>query len=258
VLEKGDLADTPFPLLLARHNDARSDGTLSLILGRFTKRVYLRSGAVVFASSDDRNDRLGETLIRRGMLGLPEFHRASSEMRPGKRFGGLLVEKGFMTPKNLIWSVKEQVKEIIFSLFDQPAGPYTFTSGDAAGEEVITLNMNTPELIKQGVERMDRIAVPLSVLNHPDCVLSLTRPAESVLSSFATTTEESEAVLSLENPVALEELCRSTSMIHFSLIKFLWALHILGMLNIEPGEGRRAPSRADDLGITAEDLQSLE
>ena len=90
MIETGNLSQVCFPLLLARHHGGGSTGTLEVHEGLFRKKVYLREGRVIFAASNDRNDRLGEMLIRRGALKVPDYFAASGEVVPGKRFGTLV------------------------------------------------------------------------------------------------------------------------------------------------------------------------
>src|SRR2546427_457822 len=69
-------------------------GTLTVSRGEICKKVYLSAGRVVFATSNHAEDRLGETLVRSGMIGYREYEEASRLLGNGKRLGGILVELG--------------------------------------------------------------------------------------------------------------------------------------------------------------------
>ena len=252
--ETGNLAQDCFPALLARYFKAGVDGTLELHVGLFRKVVYFQGGRVVFAASNDRNDRLGECLIRRDALKVPEFLEASAAMVPGKRFGTMLVERGVLTPEQLVWAVKEQVKEIVFSLFDGCAGTYLFRKGQAAEDEVITLNLNTPELIRQGVARMDHATWPLEVFRDSGSRLELLQPKEEVAAAFELGEFEQESLDQLVKPKRLSDLFGETPFPHFDLLKFLWVLYVLEMIRVLPPE---APDIPLDLEVTGEDLGQL-
>ena len=71
----------------------------------------------------------------------------------GKRLGAILVELGYLSPKDLFWGVKYQVKEIILSLFGLEYGTYEFCEGCIPEDEVITLNMKMQDLINEGMSR---------------------------------------------------------------------------------------------------------
>lgn len=257
--DHGDLAAVPFPLLLARHYQTKSTGALEVSAGPFKKKVFLREGGVIFAASNDHNDRLGELLIRRDVITVPEHVRSSAALVRGKRYGTILVEREVISPSQLVWAVKEQVKEIAFSLFALPTGPYRFLEEADAGEELITLSINTPELLRQGVQRMDTVTGPLSAFDSLTMRLEPALKASEISGPFQLSAGEIELVEELEKRPALGELFERTTLPHFAMVKFLWVLLILGL--IRPGSGgpvTEGDSEApEELGITGEDLSDL-
>jgi hypothetical protein len=259
--EQIDLAKIPFPVVLTHHYRDRATGSLTVTSGSLQKRVFLDKGAVVFAASNDLNDRLGEMLLRRGVLKLGDFLAASNAIVPGKRFGTILVEQGVFTPGQLVWAVKEQVKEIVFSLFGLPSGNCSFAVGADAGDEMITLAINTPELLRQGVARMDNVIWSLDALRQPRTKLRLKRSVEKAMEPFTLSDAETSLLSSLSQPRRLEEICQTTQISHFPLLKFLWALLILDYIQTLPeAEGSSSPGPAEalpELEVTGEDLESL-
>lgn len=249
-------AEGGLPLLLANHFKARSTGVLEVAAGAFLKRLYLEKGGVVFASSNDRNDRLGEMLIRRGVLAVPDFYAASRAVVPGKRFGTVLVEMGLLSPEQLVWAVKEQVKEIVFSLFPVPEARCVFREGEGAGEEGITLNLRTPELIRQGVLRMDSTVRPLEAFSSQESTFGLVVPLEEVEAAFDLGAAEREAAAALVVPRPLPHLFRAAPLPQFAFLKFLWVLLLLDMASIGPPAAAE-PQDGPELELTGEDLQSL-
>src|SRR5687767_14615920 len=81
------------------------------------KCVYLHAGEVVFASSNQKIDRLGESLVRAGVISTEDFNSASAAYRPPGQFGRFLVERGVLSPRELWDGVKRQVEDIVRSLF---------------------------------------------------------------------------------------------------------------------------------------------
>ena len=99
-----------------------------------------------------RGDRLGEVLLKAGKINVKQFDMATKVMSHAKkRLGGILVELGYLKPKDLFWGVKYQVQEIVASLFDMTEGRYEFIPGEIPPGEVITLHMSTANLIMQGI-----------------------------------------------------------------------------------------------------------
>ena len=258
MIETGNLAQTCFPLLLARHHGDGSTGTIEVHEGLFQKKVYLREGRVIFAASNNRNDRLGEMLLRRGALKVPDYMAASMEMVPGKRFGTLLVERGTLSADQLVWAVKEQVKEIVFALFDVRAASYMFREGEEAEEEVITLNLNTPELIRQGVARMDGVIWALDAFKLPALRLELAASRQKVDAAFELGEFEQELLDQLASPKTIAELFNETPFPQFDLLKFLWVLCVLEMIRIVPPAPEEPPAEpVPDMEVTGDDLGQI-
>jgi hypothetical protein len=114
----GNIKDFSLSNVLAYLNRNRKTGTLIIKTPVFTKKIYLIKGDAIFASSTYEDDRLGEMLIKAGKITMEQYD-ASVEIlkKTGKRQGAILIELGYLTPKDLFWGVKYQVKEIIYSLF---------------------------------------------------------------------------------------------------------------------------------------------
>jgi hypothetical protein len=258
-MASGDLSETPFPLLLKRLYHSKTTGALHVRAGPHAKQVFVNEGAVVFASSTDRNDRLGEMLLRRGEISLPQFLRCSEAMIPGKRFGTALLENGVIGPEKLVWAVKNQVKEMVFSMFGLLSGRWSFVPGEDAGEEMITLNINTPDLIKEGIGRMDSIARPLDAFPSLRMSLQLTRAPDEAAAMFSLSPEETPLLEALRIPVELGELCRSSLLKPASLLRLLWVLLILGVVETTgptpPAE--EGPLGTEEMEVTGDDLSDL-
>ena len=75
-------------------------------------------------------------------------------LAPGKRFGTILVEGGFLEPKQLVKGVIDQTRDIILHAFEWDSGDYRLEEGAAPGES-ITLNISTPQLILEGISRIE-------------------------------------------------------------------------------------------------------
>ena len=110
---------------------------------------------MVFASSSSPDERLGELLLRRGRITPRASSRtAGKALVPGKRLGTVLVEQGALSPKDLVRSVVEHTQEIIYGAFQWTEGQYRLQEGGDT-TEAITLKISTPDLILEGIRRID-------------------------------------------------------------------------------------------------------
>lgn len=143
-------------------------GVLTFRSGSIENRIYIKSGDMIFASSNQNHYRLGDILLRERKITQEAFDRSSELIRKtGKRQGAILVELGAITPKELCSAVKHQVQEIILSVFDLSDGEFEFQETSLPTDEVITLKLSAGNLIYRGVKRPTCVEQVEDFLNLP-------------------------------------------------------------------------------------------
>ena len=99
---EGGLAHTPLAEVLRRIAVEEHSGDLQITGPSFIKTIYFDRGFVVFASSNRKTDRLGESMIEAGRISRHEFALASMLMKTTKqKFGAVLVEAGIVPEEEL-------------------------------------------------------------------------------------------------------------------------------------------------------------
>ena len=102
---QGSLAERDVPDLFQALYQRRFTGVLTLSHMGLGRRVIVQAGQLVFASSSDPDDRMGELLLRQGRITLRQYVDASQAITSGRRLGAILVEQKVLTPD----SDREQV-----------------------------------------------------------------------------------------------------------------------------------------------------
>jgi len=171
-LFRSDLKQTPLPEVLVTAHRYRVPGSVECSNGVITKTIYIDSGNIVFASSSEISDSLGDRLLRSGRISPAQYDESTKLLKIGsKRQGAILVETGALQPKDLFLAVLEQVQSIVWSLFDWNEGSVTFEPGRERQGEFIKLNIPTRMAVLQGVREMHdvrsllaRVGTKLTVL----------------------------------------------------------------------------------------------
>ncbi|HUK55423.1 MAG TPA: DUF4388 domain-containing protein [Nitrospiria bacterium] len=152
----GNLQNIPLSDLLQNLQSSKVTGTLTLQHDGQEKSIYVKDGNIVSASSNLSGDRLGYILINAGKLRREQMDAALKlQGATHKKFGAIIVELGFLTPKELFDGLKLQVKEIIYSLFRWEEGHFQFTPGHLP-DQAIPLVLNPIELISEIIERLQK------------------------------------------------------------------------------------------------------
>jgi curved DNA-binding protein CbpA len=165
----GRISDFRLPALLQFFRRERKTGVLTLQRNDLNKSIYLEDGDIIFATSLYPDDRLGETLLKEGKISFKQYEISVDLLKKtGKKQGTILVEQGFISPKELFEGVILQATEIILSLFTWIDGEYEFKEGPLPSEEVVTLHISTANLIFSGISRIKDWNRLMGELPSPD------------------------------------------------------------------------------------------
>ena len=130
-------------------------GLLLIEEGNQLTTIYLRNGDYIFARSNKKDDRLGEFLLTRGKITLPQFFEASEILKKtGERLGNILVELGYLQMGELFSFIKQQVESVILNAFNTEFGTFEFREGNLPTEESVILKLSAANLIYRGVRNI--------------------------------------------------------------------------------------------------------
>jgi Flp pilus assembly protein TadD len=254
---QGTIKDHSLVRLLVHLNRNRKTGTLSLSTPSFTKKVYLNAGDAIFASSTYEDDRLGEMLLKANMITVEQYDRSVAVLKTTKkRLGAILVDLGFITPKDLFWGVKYQVKEIILSMFQLPEADYDFSEGAIPRQEVITLRMSMGNLIYEGVRRIDNWTRIRSEMPDTDSVLTLSSDPLSLFQNVELSAQDKKVLSLIDGKSTIGEVIENSWMGSFEALKILYVLWSLGIAELKvPAWG--GPLPGEELSGAKEEAVSL-
>jgi len=151
----GNLTETPFSDVISKLCQQEATGTLTCRAKSTEKSVYLKNGQIIFSTSKDENDRLGEIMVKNGKITRSQLERSLDLHRKSaglKKIGAIFVENGFISPKELFNGLKLQVRGIIHSLFLLTEGTYQFEERLPA--DTIPLQINMEDLLREVIQQM--------------------------------------------------------------------------------------------------------
>lgn len=147
-----------------------------LVLKHDGQEMSLRivNGQVVSGSSGQLG-RLGDILIRCGLLGRGDLERALSQAREkGCRLGPVLCDLGLVSRERLEDALRLQVGDVMFAGLFWPDGEWELKLDDAPTPlpEDVTLRLSTAQLLLGAVRRIDDPVVVLRALGDLDLPLA--------------------------------------------------------------------------------------
>jgi uncharacterized protein DUF4388 len=164
--------------LLRRAYVERLSGVLHLDRGGEHRGLVLREGQVAYAMSDVAGERLGDVLVRHGDVTQDVFDRAEAAARSeGRRLGAILVDTGIVGTDQLEHAVATHVRTMLYSALDEPGGPPSFETVEAAAEDaagwLAVSRLSTGQLLLDAVRRLEDPAVVREALGDQDRKLVL-------------------------------------------------------------------------------------
>ncbi len=228
---RGDLESDSLPGMLATIHRHGVPGVLECSRGEVTKCVYFATGDIIFATSTDRGESLGETLMREGLITEDQLRLSSDELRrtPGRRHGTVLVQMGFLEPHELGSAVRNQVQSIVWSLFTWTEGSVTFRVGTFRSDEVYKIKIPTARAIFEGCRYLPDPKLVTARLGGRSSVLKpVRRPPH--LDGLELDAEEQELLDLVDGQRTLYELCQAGSLNPGVIARILYAAMVLRLV----------------------------
>lgn len=163
VVMAGDLRRLAVPDVLSLVHSTGLEGELTFVFDDATKRIAVRGGNVVFASSTLTDDRLGELLLAKGRITREVFDDASQECtRDRRKLGRVLLDRNILSAHDLYLAVTEQVESILLSLFTYQSGSFAFAVRPLRIATPVRLPFGMSHYILEGVRLSDELRDALS------------------------------------------------------------------------------------------------
>lgn len=237
---KGNLRDFKFADILIGINRSAWTGILEIKRDSIVRNIFIDKGDIIFAGSNDKNDRLGERLVKKGKITLPEYEKASHLLiKTGKKLGKILVELGYLSPSELFQAVRQQIEDIIISHFQWEEGGFEFKEGPPS-YEVITLQISTANIIYRGMKEIDNLKLIKQMCPSANDILNPSHNPVRIFQSLNLDNTDKKILSYVNGIYPLKTILSLSPSSNLETLKTLSALMSIGLIYIK-GE-RDAPA----------------
>ncbi len=232
---RGDLQITPLPAILATINRYSVPGVLEVSHDEITKRIYMLDGDIIFATSTDRGESLGDFLKETGVITADQLDASAEELAKsdGARHGEVLVAMGLLDRDQLGIQVRKQVQAIVWSLFNWTEGEVTFEVGPSKADEVYKIKIPTARAILAGCRTIEDPKTITARMGGRGAVLKRL-PAPPHLEHFRFQNDEVKLLELVNGKRTLFELCEEGPLNPGANARVLYALVELGLITVDP------------------------
>ena len=173
-----DIANTPLPEILVTIHRYKAPGTIECRRGNELKEIFLDRGQIIFATSNQVRDSLGDKLLREGKISHEQYEESVRRLvSTGKRQGTILTEMNVIASEQLFESLREQILDVVWSVFSWDAGSVSFTPGRQKQQEFVKIDIPIPKAILQGVRRVPDPRPLVARLGNKTTILARTENA---------------------------------------------------------------------------------
>lgn len=232
---RSDLSETPLPEVLLTIHRYRAPGAIECSREGTQKTIYIDGGNIVFATSNERGDSLGDRLLSSGRITPAQYEESVRLLQTStKRQGTILVEMGALQPKELFVSVREQVQAIVWSVFDWREGSVSFDPGRDRQGEFIKLNIPTRMAVLQGVRAMADVRSLIARVGTKTTVLEKNKNAD--FHDLTLGENEQRVLKEVDGKKTLFELTNLTIDSPPQNARTIYALFALGVIQVRPAK----------------------
>lgn len=248
-----DLGETTLPEMLYTIDRFQVPGTIEAEHDGVTKKVFLKEGQVVHASSTDRHDSLGAYLQRTGRLTAEQFARSMEERSESasKLYGQILIESGLLAPSEIYTAIREQIESIVWSLFYWETGQVRFRIGGFQEKADFRIQLPMRQVILQGIKRAPNAKSLIARLGQRDTVFEPRYRTEQLI-AVALDAEEYALLSLVDGRRSLYEICTEGPLNPAENGKLMYAFHVMRLVQRRDAAAGSEPSSSAATGAPPE------
>ena len=235
---KGNLREAGLPDVLQLLAMGQKTGCLSLTDRSSFGYIYFDRGRITYASIVNRRDRLGDLLVKNGLLRAEDLFAAIDEQArtPGERLGEILVRRGHITREQLQHYIRIQIEEAVYFLFTWNQGTFQFEPDQRPEEGAMLVSINPENLLLEGARRIDEWSLIEKKIPSLELVFDMDR--SKPIEGFELSDEQRKILPLIDGRRSVQDIIDDSGMVEFDVGKALYGLVQAGFAH---PVGRRAP-----------------
>jgi tetratricopeptide (TPR) repeat protein len=229
---RGSLREASLPDVLQLLAMGKKTGCLSVTHRNNFGNIYFNKGRISYASIINRRDRLGDMLVKTGVITQAQLEAAVSlqDKQRETRLGELLVEQGALTLDTLHDAIKVQIQEAVYFLFTWHQGTFNFEADVVPDLQDITVSINPESLLLEGAHRVDEWGLIEKKVPSFDIVFECDRV--KLASSDVELSDEQRTVIDLiDGARDVQRIIDKSGLVEFEVGRALYGLMTAGFVH---------------------------
>jgi len=229
---KGSLREASLPDVLQLLSMGKKTGCLSVADRNNFGYIFFDQGLITYASIVNRRDRLGDILVKNGLVTSDQLQAAVDRQSTerDRRLGELLVDMGALSRPDLERYMRVQIEEAVYFLFTWSQGTFSFESDVMPETQDFLVRISPESLLLEGARRVDEWS--LIEKKIPSFDLIFTVEGDRLRTSEASLTPEQLRLIPLlDGSRDVTHLIEDSGLLEFEVGKSLYGLIAAGFVH---------------------------
>jgi tetratricopeptide (TPR) repeat protein len=226
---KGSLREASLPDVLQLLSMGKKTGCLSVADRNNFGYIFFDLGLITYASIVNRRDRLGDILVKSGLVTQAQLEAAIERQghQRDKRLGELLVDGGALSRPDLERYMRVQIEEAVYFLFTWSSGTFSFESDVHPETQDFLVRISPESLLLEGARRVDEWSLIEKKIPSFDLIFVV--ESERLAASGVKLTPEQERIIPLlDGTRDVTRVIEDSGMLEFEAGKSLYGLITAG------------------------------
>lgn len=171
---KGRLESFKIASLLQLLSVDQKTGVLQVSDGENNVEIYIKDGVIGYATSSQKEFRLGNFLKAEEVLSDEELQGCLQiAQEKGQQMGRVLVEQGYISTDGLRDFLQHQAKEILYNLFAWETGDFEYRDIPLDVEGKLFIPLNIMEIVLEASRRIDEWSIITKEITRDEVVFKI-------------------------------------------------------------------------------------
>jgi tetratricopeptide (TPR) repeat protein len=229
---RGSLREASLPDVLQLLAMGKKTGCLSVTHKNNFGYIYFNKGRICYASIVNRRDRLGDMLVKTGVISQEQLQGAIALQgrRRDQRLGELLIQQKALQMEQLHDAIEVQIQEAVYFLFTWNQGTFNFEPDVQPDQADFVVSINPESLLLEGARRVDEWGLVEKKIPSFDIVFEVDHAR--VVDTDAALSTEQRAVLDLVDGTRdVQAIIDASGFVEFEVGKTLYGLLTAGFIH---------------------------
>lgn len=210
------------------------NGILELRKEAIIKKIFIKKGDIIFATSNKTEDRLVEIMLKTGRITDDQYYQLINfSEKTGKSHGAAIVALGYLKFDELTSVIRNQIEEIILSLFQWEDAKFIFFDGHVFPDKIIEIRLDITNIVYNGYKRISNIVYIKNSLPPMDTLLFPTRNLSNFLNNIKLDKMDKDIIELINGNRSIQEIINISPYDTQKTMKTLFSLIKARIINIK-------------------------